>query len=668
VREEPLLLAEGVRHRYRRKVAVDGVSLAVEAGSIVGLLGPDGSGKSTLLLILAGLLRPTAGRVRVAGVDVVADPERVRPHLGFMAQGLGQTLYESLSVRENLEFFARLRGVDRAARAARMETLLSMVRLTPFQNRLAGRLSGGMKQKLALCCTLISEPELLILDEPTTGVDPLSRRDFWTILGHLARGQGKTIVLATSYMDEAERCDATALMHQGRVLAQGPPGAVRVRMGPPVVEVHARRLDAAAALEGWGARHVRIVRGRPRAMAPGPEAVQRWRRDLPADSRVAEARLEIVPPTLEDVFLFLTEGEGAGEPGTEGPGEGERPRPGGPVFSGGGGDGPTPLRRERNGAAIDVGDLTKRFGPFTAVDRVTFQVRHGEVFGFLGPNGSGKITTIKMLCGILPPTAGRGMVAGESLARGGQRVKARLGYMSQRFSLYQDLTVRENLDLYAGLYRVPRGALQARRAWVLRMAGLEGNEGTLAGDLPMGVRQRLALGCAVIHRPEILFLDEPTSGVDPAARLGFWRLIRDLSRGEGVTVPVTTHYLDEAEHCDTLGLLHMGRLVGLGSPEALRREVGAEAGRALEVVSEDPVAAWAHLHAAYPGLAVLGSRLRLVTRRVEAEAAAMRQQLQDAGVQATVAESPLTLEDVFVHLIEREERRHGVGAADPRPR
>ena len=467
--------------RFGARLALDDVSLSVGHGELFGIVGADGAGKTTLLQSVCAILDPSAGSVTVAGFDSVREASRINASLGYVAQAY--SLYGDLTVAENLEFFAAIRAVPADAFGPRREQLLRFSGLASFLDRQAKALSGGMQKKLAVCCSLIHEPEILVLDEPTLGVDPISRRELWAMLREF-HARGKTILVATSYMDEAATCDRVAILSEGRLLARNPPPA-------------------------FGADLEEAVK----ALLSGKPPV-----------RPAAAASPRLPPA---------------------------------------------------GDAIRVTGLTRRFGAFTAVDDVSFNVLRGEIFGLLGPNGSGKSTTIKMLCGILPPTAGRVTVAGIDVAAHPGAVKGRIGYMSQRFSLYLDLTVDENIEFFGSVYGLVPEEMAERRAWVTQLSGLQGHESSLVKTLSGALRQRLALGCAILHRPAVLFLDEPTSGVDPASRDAFWRLIDDISRS-GTAVLVTTHYIREAERCDRVAFIDRGRLLAMDSPARLRdRHAGA---------------------------------------------------------------------------------------------
>ena len=478
----------GVSHRYGAAEALADVSLELPLGATIGLVGPDGVGKSTLLGLISGVKKLQSGRVEVLGADMAnaAARESLLPRIAYMPQGLGRNLYPTLSVRENIDFFGRLFGLDAAARAARIDRLLAATGLAPFPDRPAGKLSGGMKQKLGLCCALVHDPEILILDEPTTGVDPLSRQQFWALVESLrAESAGMTVLVSTAYMEEAALFEHLVAMDDGRVLACAPTAQVLAEAGTTSLE----------------AAYVRL---------------------LPPDKRPeAEA---LVIPAWED-------------------------------------DGGAP--------AIAAFGLTRRFGAFTAVDNVSFRIGRGEIFGFLGSNGCGKTTTMKMLTGLLEASEGRAELLGQEIAPGDMATRLRIGYMSQAFSLYEELSLRANLLLHARLYRLSATDARARVAEALDDFDLAEHAEALPAALPLGIRQRLQLAAACLHRPEVLILDEPTSGVDPAARDMFWRHLLRLSRENRVTIFVSTHFMNEAERCDRISLMHRGQVLAVGAPADL---------------------------------------------------------------------------------------------------
>ena len=633
----PLLRVSGFRKRYRRRVAVDGVDLTLSRGEIFGLIGPDGAGKSSLMKAAAGVLSYEGGLIEAFGVpiDSEANAERVKDRIGFMPQGLGLNLYPELSVEENIDFLARLRQVPAPELARRKRRLLAMTRLERFRGRAMKHLSGGMKQKLGLVCTLIHQPALVILDEPTTGVDPLSRRDFWTILTDLLREQGITALVSTAYLDEASRFHHLALLHQGRVLDQGTPDQILSRVPGTLVTLRTPAL--AEVLTRLGARYPQLENygSQVRVFVPStaPEEARKQvgetLRGLPVEQLATDR------PELEDAFIALLRDS---RPATrEAPLR--LPREAGPVPAGNG--------RE---IVIEANALGRSFGDFRAVDEVSFQVRQGEIFGLLGANGAGKTTVIKMLTGILPPSAGRGRVAGAEMRTAAHTIRQRIGYMSQAFSLYRDMTVLENIRLYGGIYGLDRAGLRERTQWVLDLAAIRGFESVPTGRLPMGLRQRLALGCALVHRPQVLFLDEPTSGVDPLGRRRFWEILTHLSREQGVTILITTHYMREAEHCDHLALMHAGRLVADQRPDELRADLQRDAGQLLELTLDRPLEALELLQGRFQGVALHGDRIHLFAPSLAAAEPEIRRLLASRGLTLLGLRPRIPgMEDVFVY-------------------
>ena len=490
----PVARLQQVTQRYGKVLALDEVTLDVPAGCMVGLIGPDGVGKSSLLGLVSGARRVQSGRVQVLGGDMGDTVHRraACPRIAYMPQGLGKNLYPDLSVRENVEFFGRLFGQSRAERDWRIGELLVATGLAPFADRAAKKLSGGMRQKLGLCCSLIHDPDLLVLDEPTTGVDPLSRRQFWELIDRMrARSAGMSVIVATAYMEEAERFDWLVALNAGKVLATGTPTDLKIDNGAQTLE------QAFIAL-------------------------------LPNEMRRGHQALGIPPRQLH---------------GTE------------------------PVIVARN--------LTCRFGDFTAVDRVSFTIERGEIFGFVGSNGCGKTTTMKMLTGLLQPSEGETLLFGRRLDAADVSARHRVGYMSQSFSLYTELTVRQNLELHARLFHLPAPKATARIADLIERFGLADYVDDLTENLPLGIRQRLSLAVAIVHEPEMLILDEPTSGVDPLARDRFWELLIDLSRKQGVTIFVSTHFMNEAARCDRLSLMDSGRVLATDAPSGLIAARGA---------------------------------------------------------------------------------------------
>ncbi len=633
-----VITVRGLQKRYRSTVAVAGLDLAVQRGEIFGLIGPDGAGKTTTFHVLAGVMEASAGDVQVLG----RPPGQARMQMGYLTQQF--SLYLDLSLEENLRYTAGLRRVPPARYVERRDRYLELMALTPFVNRRAGQLSGGMKQKLALCCALVSQPQILLLDEPTTGVDPVSRREFWDVIATLAATEGTTIVVATPYLDEAERCDRVALMSAGQIQQLGTVPELRQSLGLHRLEVHLAQASdlggAEVALVGeemgdrggtvivdvqtFGDRLDVLVADRQ----AGPQQVRSRLGDI------AYVDLTLMPPTLENVFVTRLRQQGSDPPFIPFPEQ--TPRAATPAA----------------GVAIKAEKLGKTFGDFRAVDDVTLTIRHGEIYGLLGANGAGKTTTIKMLCGLLVPTSGAMELAGEKQDLRRSAIRQRLGYMSQKFTLYDDLTIRQNLEFYCGVYGIRRSQRRARIDWVLATCGLEGQGQLMTGRLPQGWKQRVAFGASVMHEPEILFLDEPTSGVDPLARRQFWRLIADLAR-QGTAILVTTHYLEEAEHCNRMGFMVAGRLVAQGSPQEIK---ASQPGQLLELVAEPLQAASNCLKAAMAPwrVAMFGDRLHVVVDEPPQDIPQLRSRLQAAHITLhQLRPIPFTLEDAFIGIVQR---------------
>jgi ABC-2 type transport system ATP-binding protein len=537
---EPLARASGLVKRFGDTLALDGVDMAVEPGRITGLVGPDGAGKTTLIRILAGLMDPTEGKVALLGgkpADALAD-------LGYMPQRFG--LYEDLSVLENLNLYAEVRGLPKSEHAETFKRLMDFTDLARFQDRLAGKLSGGMKQKLGLACALVKTPKVLLLDEPGVGVDPISRRELWAMVGDLT-DQGIGVLWSTAYLDEAEKCDTVYLLNEGQLLFDGPPGDLTRQVDGRVLRVTGfeerrrqfltRALDREDVLDG-------TIQGR---------AVRLLMRDGSKPKFEKGVKAEKTPPRFEDGFI---ERLGGGPKGTSQLAARYREIP------------------PSSDCAIEAKGLTKVFGEFTAAKDMNFAIPRGQIFGLLGPNGAGKSTTFKMLCGLLTPTHGTGSVAGHDLRHSAADARAALGYMAQKFSLYGDLSVRQNLNFFAGAYDLDRATAKRSIDAVIQIFELEKKLNVNAGILPLGFKQRLALACAVMHEPTVLFLDEPTSGVDPVTRREFWTHINGLVE-KGVTVLVTTHFMDEAEYCDRVTLIYRAEQIAIGTPDELKAKAGA---------------------------------------------------------------------------------------------
>jgi len=559
----PVISFRNVSKRFRKVQALQGIDLDIMPSEITGIIGPDGSGKSTFLKICAGVLSYEGGAMFM-NTDIRKNPESIKKHLSFMPQGLGLNLYMELSVEENIDFFAAIKNVPDSQRDRLKEELLSATGLAPFRDRLARHLSGGMKQKLGICCSLISNPEVLLLDEPSTGVDPLSRRQLWEILNSFIAETGTTLVLATSYMDEAERCHSAGFLHHGHVLFSG-----------------------------------------------NPEELMTGGKDL------------------EDAFFeMLLEGKDL------------------PAYD-------IPFQQDwlrDNTPALEISGTSKYFGSFKAVDDVSLSIRQGEIFGFLGPNGAGKTTLLKCILALLTPDKGSIRILGMQSGLGELRQK--VGYMSQVFSLYGDLTVEENIELYGSIYNIEKNAFRERKRWIINVADLAGMEATIVNRLPLGIKQRLALGCSTLHLPSVLILDEPTSGVDPVARRSFWQLIRGLSEKLGMTVIVTTHNLVEADFCDRIAIMNEGRVIAIDTPENLRKSFTEHSGEVFEFYPETEMDD--RIFSSHQiSIAPFGRRYHV-----------WRKGLSDTEIKTLLTSSnlgfryvrniPPLMEDVFIYFLEKE--------------
>lgn len=531
--------------------ALDAIEAVIPKGKIVGVVGPDGAGKTTLIRLMAGLLLPTSGEILINGLDTVKDPEDIHRIIGYMPQKFG--LYEDLTVQQNLNLYADLRGIPKADYHQTFEKLLTFTSLTPFTQRLAGALSGGMKQKLGLACALIRKPELLLLDEPSVGVDPVSRRELWDMVFQLIK-EGVSVVWSTAYLDEAERCDTVLLLNEGKMLFSGVPSELTQRVDGRTFKIKhitgRKRIVLVKALEE---PHVidGVIQGSDVRVVLDSKNFDLNLQQLDAGPDV---EIEKTAPRFEDAFIDIL----GGGPG----GYSELASI-------------TPAVKAQETPVVEAIGLTKRFGDFTAADNITFKIHSGEIFGLLGPNGAGKSTTFKMMCGLLKPTAGESFVTGLDLQISSAKARSQIGYMAQKFSLYGNLSVRQNLQFFSGIYNL-KGAHQA--ATVQKMIdtfSLDPYLDISAEELPLGFKQRLALSCAVMHNPAVLFLDEPTSGVDPITRREFWNHINGLVE-KGVTVMVTTHFMDEAEYCDRIGLVYRSKLIRIGSPDELKDSVKSD--------------------------------------------------------------------------------------------
>ncbi|MBW4521414.1 MAG: ATP-binding cassette domain-containing protein [Scytolyngbya sp. HA4215-MV1] len=657
--ERAVVQVSGLQKRYGNLEAVKGINFAVQPGEIFGLIGPDGAGKTTTFHILAGVMEATSGEVRVLGKR----PRDARLALGYLTQQF--SLYLDLSIDENLRYTAGLREVPDRLMLQRRSKYLQLMGLEKFGDRLAGQLSGGMKQKLALCCALVAQPQILLLDEPTTGVDPVSRREFWDVLATLAN-EGVTIVVATPYLDEAERCNRIALMYEGQIQQIGTLKQLRTTLGLQRLEVRTQTLAALESAEQILLNHPEIADVQTfgdrldvlvKDAQSGKDQVTVWlaEQHLPIDA------IQIADPTLENVFVTRLRQQGSEPPFISFPresGAGSQELGGRSQQRRGLPQSPIPNPQSPSGSSVPIAigaqNLQKVFGNFQAVKGVNLEVRYGEIYGLLGANGAGKTTTIKMLCGLLEATSGTMSLAGQTQNLRSGKLRRRIGYMSQKFTLYDDLSIVQNLEFYCGVYGVPRRSRRQKIEWVLETCGLTGRENLITGTLPGGWKQRVAFGASVMHEPEILFLDEPTSGVDPLARRQFWRLIEDFAR-QGTAVLVTTHYLEEAEHCNRMGFMVAGEVVTQGSPSQIKAE---QPGQLIEVVLDQTQSASNQLktHLDPWRVSIFGDRLHLVLDNPDRELPLVRSTLADAHLDIQALRPiPFSLEDAFIGIVQRSQ-------------
>lgn len=630
--------------RYADLEAVRGIEISVKPGEIFGLIGPDGAGKTTTFQILAGVMEATSGTV-----EIYSQPAReARSKTGYLTQTF--SLYPDLTVAENIRYIGDLRRVAPKEIAARSLQYLKLFDMDRFQDRLAGRLSGGMKQKLALVSALVPQPRVLLLDEPTTGVDPVSRREFWDVLAHLA-SEGLTIMVATPYLDEAERCHRVALMHQGQIHETGTPMELRESLHAKRLELRTSDLAKAEDLLGQqiGAEKalldVQRFGDRLDLLTPDAEQAKHFVTDTLKAAKLDVSEMRIGEPTLENAFVATLRSLGQ-EVRSEGfPGHHAHDDLRGTI-------------------AIGAKNLAKQFGTFAAVKNVNIEIKYGEIYGLLGANGAGKTTTIKMLCGLLAPTQGQMELAGETGSLRSQAVRERIGYMSQKFSLYDDLTIEENLDFFAGVYGVSLEERKEKQQWALSFAGLEGKGALITGSLPGGWKQRVALGAAIMHEPSVLFLDEPTSGVDPLARRAFWRVINRLA-DRGTAILVTTHYLEEAEQCNRLGFMVAGELVAEGTPSEIKSR---QTGHLLEFTTDHPQQAVDVLKESMERwrVSLFGDRLHVVVEETpDVGINNITQQLLQSNVHVLSArEERFSLEDVFIGIVEKARLEGKVATED----
>lgn len=530
--------------------ALDNVNCTIKRASLTGLVGPDGAGKTTLMRIMTALMIPSSGTIFLDGLDVSKQPDVIHDRIGYMPQRFG--LYEDLAVIENFNLYAELQGLRGSERKKTFERLLHFTKLSPFKKRPAGKLSGGMKQKLGLACALMGKPKVLLLDEPSVGVDPVSRQDLWKMVEELT-SDGMTVVWSTAYLDEAERCENVLLLNNGKLEFDGPPEELTSRIAERSYSIQGQMTDRRGILaEALDFANVRdgVIQGESIRIVLDQE---NKRQTLEKLAESFNGSVKSIRPRFEDAFIDLLGGGPGGHSAIA-----EKMEPVQAAFS----------------DAVECTQLTKNFGAFTATDNVSFTVKKGEIFGLLGPNGAGKSTTFKMLCGLLKPTSGEAKVVGLDLRSATSKAKGQLGYMAQKFSLYGLLSVRQNLEFFSGVYELSGKTRQKRIEEMIETFDLQRFLKESPDTLPLGYKQRLALACALMHRPAVLFLDEPTSGVDPITRREFWTHINGLVR-KGVTVLVTTHFMDEAEYCDRIALMYHAKVIALDTPDKIKSQAAA---------------------------------------------------------------------------------------------
>lgn len=636
----PVISIRDLRHSYGKHSpeVVAGINLDIYPGEIFGLIGPDGAGKTTTFQILAGVMPQKSGVVEVLSCP----PRDVRLQMGYLTQRF--SLYLDMSIEENLRYAAGLREVSNAVFKNRSDRYLKLLDLVQFKDRLAGKLSGGMKQKLGLCCALIHLPKILLLDEPTTGVDPVSRREFWDIVAHLAATEGVTTVVATPYLDEAERCSRIALMYEGKIQQCDTPVRIKASLGVQRLEVYlpVMQLDRAEDIIKQNTDLQDVISDVQRfgdrldILTSQPQATSDRLYNSLQKQQLQIENIVTNTPTLENTFVARLREIKSDRPSTE------YPR----IYQ----------IEQSNEIAIDSQKLNKFFGDFQAVKNINLSIKRGEIFGLLGANGAGKTTVIKMLCGLIPASSGKVMLVGETGQLRSAAVRQKIGYMSQKFTLYDDLTIEENLEFYCGVYGIPRRDRRAKKNWVLQITDLTDKGDKLTRDLPGGWKQRVAFGAAVMHEPQVLFLDEPTSGVDPLARRQFWRWIDTFAR-EGMAILVTTHYLEEAEQCHRLGFMVAGELVAQGTPRQVK---AAQPGQLIEWECEPLQQAADQLkqHFDRASVSIFGDRLHTVLNAPKTQIPQIQNWLKEAEIHIkSHREIEFSLEDAFISIVAQARQR-----------
>ncbi|PLX67321.1 MAG: ABC transporter ATP-binding protein [Denitrovibrio sp.] len=618
--------ARSLSKSFKSLKAVDKITLQVKTGEIYGVIGPDGAGKTTLLRMLTGILTPDSGESLICGYSSQINNREVKNHLAYMSQKFG--LYSDLTVYENIRLYADLYGVAKATRDEQIDKLLDFSYMRPFKNRRAGKLSGGMKQKLQLICALIHKPQVLLLDEPTNGVDPVSRRDFWRILYDLV-SEGVTIVVSTAYLDEAERCSRIGLMNNGIIVAEGSPQEVIEKSDMTIgsIKTDNNKHNLKTVQQLLPDNNVHLLGDRIRFTSDDIKSIS-----IKLNKSFQGIAITEEPPMLEDIFMSFQEARDNTDVLS--------------LVSQG--------IENKSGSSVTTKKITKRFGDFTAVNSIDLDVKYGEIYGFLGPNGAGKSTTIKMLCGLLTPSSGQGMVGGFDVTKKPEKIKENIGYMSQKFSLYEDLRIYENIDFYGGIYGLQGKQLAKRRDWALELSGLTERKKEMTSNLAGGWRQRLALACSILHSPSIVFLDEPTSGADPASRRLFWDIINRLA-GSGVTVFVSTHYMEEAEYCDRLAMIFRGNMIAHGTPQELKENYMRD-----DIINIRVAEPQKHMNTlaninSINNVALFGAGLHVRTNDTNSSLNSINDYFTSNGAKAKTSLIQPSMEDVFVSLIDSAE-------------
>lgn len=653
--DENVVTVNALVKRYKKGAeALKGLDLDIKKGDLYGLVGPDGAGKTTALKILAGVMEPTSGETRILGKR----PSEARGLIGYVPQNCA--LYPELSVEENLLYQAGLHGVGFEDIEKLKETHLEKMGLLKFQDRLASKLSGGMKQKLALCCALVGKPQLILLDEPTTGLDPIARRELWQALSTLSH-EGVTAIIATPFLDEAERCNRIALMYEGKIQLEGAPRELQEALGMERLTFHIKTKEklneAPALIQDMKLENVKDIYpfgDRLELLTSEQEAAENDVRQKfqSAGLELSEARRST--PTLENVFVIkLKELESDKKASSKVEFPHWKKKNSSTVASKESTSSGNRDNDASKGEALKATNLVKVFDEFKAVNDVSVEIRYGEIFGLLGANGAGKTTTIKMLCGLSKPTSGELVLAGERSDLRKVSVRKEIGYMSQKFSLYDDLTVRENLNFYAGVYEIPLHLRKQQIEWVIKACDLKSIEQSIVKSLPLGWKQRIAFGAAVMHDPKIIFLDEPTAGVDPLARRQLWTLIRDFA-ANGAAILVTTHYLDEAEFCNRLAFMADSKVIAQGTPSEIKAD---HKGKLYEVTPHDTQNAFRALseELEHWRVAIFGSSIHVLLDS-ENDIERVKSVLKSAGEKSEVRPIDFTLEDAFIDVVQRSHR------------